>query len=42
MNKKFYNQPSVESTQILSCSMVMAGSNLNISGEPITNGGGGD
>ena len=42
MKKKVYNQPSVESAQLLSGSMVMNTSPALQFGEPITGGEGGD
>ena len=41
--KKNYNKPVVELMQMMPGSMVMAGSpGLNVSGDPIPSGGGGD
>ena len=41
--KKNYNQPNVEVVEVLATSLMQAGSpGLNVSGDPIPSGGGGD
>lgn len=41
--KKNYNQPIVEAAEVLATSLMQAASpGLNVSGDPIPSGGGGD